>query len=63
MLTSGAFRCSIVQPAAQDMLLSAYAAAVDRPAFITSAIEDVTGRPARTFKEWATDHAAEFAAP
>jgi uncharacterized protein YbjT (DUF2867 family) len=46
-----------------DMLLSAYAAAVDRPAFLTSAIEEVTGRPARTFREWATDHAAEFATP
>lgn len=46
-----------------DMLLSAYAAAVDRPAFLTSAIEDVTGKPARTFHEWATDHAADFAAP
>jgi uncharacterized protein YbjT (DUF2867 family) len=46
-----------------DMLLSAYAAAVDRPAFLTSAIEDVTGRPARTFREWATDHAAEFVRP
>jgi uncharacterized protein YbjT (DUF2867 family) len=46
-----------------DMLLSAYAAAVDRPAFLTSVIEDVTGRPARTFREWATDHAAEFATP
>jgi uncharacterized protein YbjT (DUF2867 family) len=49
-------------PPVLDMLLSAYAAAVDRPAFLTSAIEDVTGRPARTFREWATDHAAEFAA-
>jgi uncharacterized protein YbjT (DUF2867 family) len=46
--------------AAADMLLAAYAAAVDRPAFRTSAIEDVTGRPARTFREWAADHAAEF---
>jgi len=46
-----------------DMLLTAYAAAVDRPAFLTSAIEDVTGRPARTFREWATDHAADFATP
>ena len=44
-----------------DMLLSAYAAAVDRPAFRTSAIEDLTGRPARTFREWAADHLAEFA--
>ena len=46
-----------------DMLLSAYAAAVDRPALVTSAIEDVTGAPARTFREWATDHAADFAKP
>ena len=46
-----------------DMLLSAYAAAVDQPAFLTSAIEDLTGRPARTFREWATDHAADFATP
>jgi uncharacterized protein YbjT (DUF2867 family) len=46
-----------------DMLLSAYAAAVERPAFLTSAIEEVTGRSARTFREWAADHAAEFATP
>ena len=44
-----------------DMLLNAYAAAVDRPALITSTIEDVTGTPARTFGQWATDHAADFA--
>jgi uncharacterized protein YbjT (DUF2867 family) len=47
--------------AVADMLLSAYAAAVDRPAFITSAIEEITGTPARTFREWASDHAADFA--
>jgi uncharacterized protein YbjT (DUF2867 family) len=46
-----------------DMLLSAYAAASDRPALVTSAIEDVTGTPARTFREWAADHAADFAKP
>jgi uncharacterized protein YbjT (DUF2867 family) len=44
-----------------DMLLSAYAAAVDRPALITSTIEEVTGRRARTFRDWAVDHAADFA--
>jgi hypothetical protein len=38
-------------------------AAVDRPAFLTSAMEDVTGARARTFREWAGDHAAEFATP
>ena len=46
-----------------DMLLSAYGASVDRPAHMTSAIEDLTGAPARTFREWATDHAVEFATP
>jgi uncharacterized protein YbjT (DUF2867 family) len=44
-----------------DMLLSAYAAAVDRPALVTSTIEEITGTPARSFREWATDHAADFA--
>ena len=48
---------------AADMLLNAYAAAVGRPALVTSAIEDVIGRPARTFRQWATDHALEFAKP
>jgi uncharacterized protein YbjT (DUF2867 family) len=45
---------------AVDMLLSAYGAAVDRPALVTSAIEAVTGTPARTFPQWAADHAADF---
>jgi uncharacterized protein YbjT (DUF2867 family) len=45
-----------------DMLLGAYAAAVDRPAIVTSTIEAVTGTPARTFREWAADHTADFAA-
>jgi len=48
-------------PRVADMLLSAYAAAVDRPAFITSTVEAVTGTPARTFREWANDHATDFA--
>jgi uncharacterized protein YbjT (DUF2867 family) len=50
-------------PRAADMLLRAYAAAVDQPALITQTIEEVTGRPARTFREWATAHATEFTAP
>jgi uncharacterized protein YbjT (DUF2867 family) len=43
-----------------DMLLGAWAAARGQPAFVTSTCADVTGAPARTFLEWATDHAAEF---
>jgi uncharacterized protein YbjT (DUF2867 family) len=47
---------------AVDMLLRAYAAAVDRPAFVTSTVEEVTGAPARSFREWAADHAEDFVA-
>jgi uncharacterized protein YbjT (DUF2867 family) len=45
-----------------DMLLTAYAAAVDRPALVTSTVADVTGAPARSFDLWAVDHAAAFLA-
>jgi len=45
-----------------DMLLSAYGAAVDRPAFVTDTVADVTGTPARSFQRWAVDHAADFVA-
>jgi uncharacterized protein YbjT (DUF2867 family) len=48
-------------PPIADMLLTAYAAAVDRPAFVTSTVEEVTGTPAASFHQWAVDHAAEFA--
>jgi uncharacterized protein YbjT (DUF2867 family) len=44
-----------------EMLLNAYAASVGRPSHVTSTFADVTGTPARTFREWAVDHAAEFA--
>ena len=43
-----------------NMLLEAWAAAIGQPALITSTVADVTGAPARTFLQWATDHAAEF---
>ncbi len=34
-----------------DMLLTAYAAALDLPAFVTSTVADVTAAPARTFRQ------------
>jgi uncharacterized protein YbjT (DUF2867 family) len=43
-----------------NMLLDAWAAAVGQPAFVTSTVAERTGAPARTFLDWATDHAAEF---
>ena len=42
------------------MLMNAWAAGMGQPAFVTSAVEDITGTPARTFREWAIDHAVEF---
>ena len=43
-----------------DMLLKAWAAAVGQPAFVTNTVEEVTGNQARTFRDWVSDHAAEF---
>jgi uncharacterized protein YbjT (DUF2867 family) len=43
-----------------NMLLSAWAAAIGQPALVTSTVAEITGAPARTFREWAADHAAEF---
>jgi uncharacterized protein YbjT (DUF2867 family) len=42
------------------VLLDAWAAAIGQPAFVTSTVAEITGRPARTFRDWATDHIAEF---
>jgi uncharacterized protein YbjT (DUF2867 family) len=50
-------------PPIADMLLDAYAAAVGLPALVTSTVFDVTGAPARSFRDWALDHAADFAMP
>lgn len=43
-----------------DMLLSAWSAVLGHPAFVTSSVADITGTPARTFFDWAVDHATEF---
>jgi uncharacterized protein YbjT (DUF2867 family) len=52
---------AMMPPPYVDMLFDAYAAAVGRPALVTSAIAEVTGAPARSFRQWAVDHAADFA--
>ena len=43
-----------------DMLLNAWKAAIGQPAFVTSAVADITGTPARTFRDWVIDNAEEF---
>ncbi|MEU7618209.1 NAD(P)H-binding protein [Micromonospora rifamycinica] len=45
---------------AVDMLLAAWQAATGRPAHVTSTVADLLGRPARTFRQWAADHATSF---
>jgi hypothetical protein len=42
------------------MLLNAWSAAVGIPAYVTDTVEHITGRPARTFRQWAADHADAF---
>ncbi|URM99117.1 NAD(P)H-binding protein [Actinomadura madurae] len=43
-----------------DVLLRLRANSVDHPAEPSPEVERITGRPARTFKEWAADHAGAF---
>lgn len=43
-----------------DGALDAWAAFVEHPERVTNAVEEVTGRSARTFREWAADHADDF---
>ncbi len=43
-----------------DMLLAAWDATMGHPAYVTSSVADLLGRPARTFRQWATDHSAAF---
>ena len=47
-------------PPVVNMLLNAWGAAIGQPAFVTSAVADIVETPARTFRQWATDHAAAF---
>ena len=49
-----------VPPVVANMLLDAWAAAAGQPAFVTSTVAEITGKPARAFREWARDNAAEF---
>lgn len=45
-----------------DMLLAAWQATLGHTAYVTSAVEEITGSPPRTFAQWAADNAAAFTA-
>lgn len=47
-------------PAVADGMLDAHAELVTEPELVTATVEAVTGAPARTFRQWATDHAGDF---
>jgi uncharacterized protein YbjT (DUF2867 family) len=46
-----------------DMLLAAWSATIGHRALVTSTVADVVGSAARTFHQWATDHADTFRSP
>jgi uncharacterized protein YbjT (DUF2867 family) len=46
--------------AAMDMLLDAWSAAAGLPAYVTTTVAEVTGRPARTFAEWVRSNKQAF---
>jgi uncharacterized protein YbjT (DUF2867 family)/predicted enzyme related to lactoylglutathione lyase len=43
-----------------ETALDTWASFVDTPEIVTSTVHDLTGRPARSFAEWAQDHADGF---
>ena len=51
---------TLMPAAVVNMLLDAWAAAIGQPALVTSTVAEITGTPARTFRDWAADHAGEF---
>ncbi len=53
---------TIMPASVVKMLLDAWSAGIGQPAFVTSTVAEITGTPARTFLDWATDHAADFRA-
>ncbi|MEV4532941.1 NAD(P)H-binding protein [Asanoa sp. NPDC049518] len=51
------------EPEWADQALAYWASLVDHPEPVTRTVEEVLGRPARSFGQWAADHAGDFTAP
>ena len=47
-------------PAALNMLLNAWTAALGQPAYVTTTVADLLNRPAHTFRSWAQHNASAF---
>lgn len=50
-------------PGFADSALATWASLVTHPEPVTQAVEEITGHPARTFRQWAADHASDFRPP
>jgi uncharacterized protein YbjT (DUF2867 family) len=50
-------------PLVADSQLNAYALMATEPMLATTTVKEITGTPARTFREWAFDHADDFRWP
>jgi len=59
-VTPDEFRREIMPHPAANMLLDAWAATLGHAAYVTSTVAEITGSPARTFRQWAADHADAF---
>ncbi|MEV8638997.1 NAD(P)H-binding protein [Streptosporangium sp. NPDC051023] len=51
---------AFMDPAFLNALFSLMAATVGKPAEVNDTVERITGHPARTYAQWAADHAADF---
>lgn len=51
---------SAMPPVIVDLLLDAWARMATEPALVTATAAEITGAPARTFREWAIDHYRDF---
>ncbi|MFE5602431.1 NAD(P)H-binding protein [Streptomyces coelicoflavus] len=49
-----------VPPWVADAVFAYWAGSDGVPTHLSDTVEKITGRPARTFREWAADHAADF---
>ncbi|SJZ80013.1 hypothetical protein SAMN02745673_01495 [Marinactinospora thermotolerans DSM 45154] len=47
-------------PHAAEEMVSAYARLTALPAATTTAVQEITGAPARTFRQWVADHLDAF---
>jgi uncharacterized protein YbjT (DUF2867 family) len=51
---------AFLPPFVTERLLEIWAGMVKKPAPVTRTVEEITGAPPRTFRQWAGDHAAAF---